>query len=223
MSDPEIIPISIDEVDGFYMINDIFTESEHSYYFELLKNVNENLCHQIHHANEFGWKFLPLKDENSNIIIRKKNDNLGNFPEWIDEIWIKIRKHILKLTNCNLPKELTECTKPNHLLVNKYEPGDGVIPHFDELEFWENWVIGVSLGSGCVFNLTRKGKKVKIYLPKNSIYILTRDARYEWKHGIEFVKEDNVYGNTIERSLRISMTFRNIHKKWFDDEIIKNI
>jgi alkylated DNA repair dioxygenase AlkB len=143
---------------------------------------------------------------------------LGPNPKWLDQIWIQsintVKKFILNL------KHLEEFDNGyDHVLINHYEVGDGCNPHTDDLKFWTGWVLGVSFGSGCTMNLiSNYGKSISIYLPANSVYLLTGPARYVYKHGITFDSTDNVYGNKIYRTKRISLTFRSISEDYLDLE-----
>ena len=54
--------ITIDDIDGFYLVPNVFNDEENYYFVDKIKNnKNINPCVQIHIANEFGWKFLPIK------------------------------------------------------------------------------------------------------------------------------------------------------------------
>lgn len=66
-------------------------------------------------------------------------------------------------------------------------------------------------------------KKVRVWIPPLSMYILTEDARYKWTHGITYDKFDSVYGDMIPRDERISITFRKIHSDYLSDEVIKSV
>jgi alkylated DNA repair dioxygenase AlkB len=187
---------------GWYLITGAFTVTEEEHFLEsIARNESENICDQIHTAKEFGWKFIPIKK-------KTKADYLGEFPDWLKEIWHIAHKSI-KTHVSSFPKFVM----PDHVLLNEYEPGDGCKSHIDDLTFWNDWVVGVSFGSGCVMKLGC----LDIYVPQRSIYILTGDARYKLTHGIDFVKTDEFYGDVIERTKRISLTFRTIHNNFLDD------
>ncbi len=213
--------LKVPQICGLYLITGVFSQEKHDEYNKLLKIENGHMCRQIHPATEYGWKFLPLRDDNNLIIPRTIKSYLGDFPILIKEIWEHISSLLSNISD--LPESLKTCVEanvfPDHLLINKYNSGDGCIPHVDELEFWQDWVVGVSFGSGCIFNFVRAGEKISVYIPPNSIYILTKDARYKWKHGIPFVTEEVVNNNIVKRGTRISLTFRNIDKKWLSDEV----
>lgn len=214
-----LIYVTIDEVKGFYLVSDVFSEEQYEKFNNNLNYLNGgNVCPQIHHAIEFGWNFLPLRDYDGTILPRTTESYIGEMPDLIKEIWRDIWLTTIQ-TNKELPQSLLKCAIPDHLLINTYTPGDGCRPHTDELEFWEDWVVGVSFGSGCVMTLSYEKNKTDVYIPPNSVYIFTKDARYKWKHGIPFVCDDNVNGVVVPRQTRKSLTFRNIHKNWLPDSV----
>lgn len=78
----------------------------------------------------------------------------------------------------------------------------------------------MSFGSDVFFNFNKDDEFYSINLPKNSVYIISGDARYLWKHGISFgdYNVDNK-GNRTKRTKRISMTFRNISDEYLTNEL----
>jgi len=109
--------------------------------------------------------------------------------------------------------------RPEQVIINDYEPGQGIRPHFDRKDYFDNTIIGVSLGSDCVMEFTPQenkkentGKeKVYVYMPRRSLYVIEDDARYEWLHGIPGRKNDKLGdGKVAVRQRRISITFRNV-------------
>jgi alkylated DNA repair dioxygenase AlkB len=202
--------LEISGVNGFYIIPNVFTSADSDMYYEELNKSEVNECKQIHKAREFGWKFIPCTEKETNVCIpRTKSDNLGELPDFIKNMWKKAYVEILKYDAIKINKNIGI---PDHVLINTYPAGDGCSSHTDEIKFWEEWVIGCSFGSGCTFTLKILGQELSIYLPPNSVYIMLEDARYKWKHGITFSNKDDVYGDMIERKERISYAFRNITK-----------
>jgi len=108
-------------------------------------------------------------------------------------------------------------------ILNHYEPGEGITPHVDLLKRFGDGILGISLGSGTVMTFERVvgdaetlRSRHDVYLPERSIIVLTGEARYHWKHGIEERQQDYVEmpgeGGAgyawIERKERISITLR---------------
>ena len=190
------------EIFGWYLITNVFTTAKEEYYLDQIsKDTTANICHQIHKAKEFGWKFVPVEK-------KTEADYLGQFPEWLKEIWENVHQ-VLKTHLSFFPKYVM----PDHVLLNEYEPGDGCKSHIDDVSFWNDWVVGVSFGSGCVMRIGG----CDMFIPQRSVYVLSGDARYNLGHGIDFVKTDEYYGDVIERSKRTSLTFRTIHNDFLDE------
>ncbi|KAI6024507.1 hypothetical protein EDC04DRAFT_2573981 [Pisolithus marmoratus] len=98
-------------------------------------------------------------------------------------------------------------------IVNLYHPGEGITPHVDLLNRFDDGIIGVSLCSGCVMTFERS--RWDLYLPERSILVLSKDARYGWTHGIPSRTHDLVEGEDrgqepclFRRGTRLSITFR---------------
>lgn len=102
---------------------------------------------------------------------------------------------------------------PDQVIVNEYEPGQGIADHVDCEPCFEGTVISMSLGSTCVMNFTNV-QNPSIVLPQvlqpKSIVVLKDAARYEWKHGIKARKTDIIEGKRVARGVRISLTFRKV-------------
>lgn len=102
---------------------------------------------------------------------------------------------------------------PDQVIVNEYQPGQGIASHVDCKPCFEDTVISMSLGSACVMNFINvekpKIKKEQVLMPK-SLVILKEDARYRWKHGIGARKSDIINGKKYLRTTRISLTFRKV-------------
>lgn len=96
------------------------------------------------------------------------------------------------------PDELAEC------LLNRYEPGAIIQPHFDK-PVWEH-VIGISLGSAVTMEFCKDcaagRERVTVELPPRSMYLLAGEARHVWQHSLPPLEET-----------RWSITFRD-----FSDE-----
>jgi len=119
-------------------------------------------------------------------------------------------------------------------ILNLYHPGEGISPHVDLLNRFDDGILGISLGSGCVLSFRKElreelcqgtssvqvagvdatSDEQHLYLPERSIVVLSEDARYKWTHGIhgrtkDFVRgERDGEGEWITRGVRMSITFR---------------
>lgn len=95
---------------------------------------------------------------------------------------------------------------PEQIIVNEYQPGQGISAHTDHYRHFGPVIASVSLGSEVPMIFRKSGKEVTIQLPRRSVVILTGDARHSWTHEIPARRRDN----GIERGRRISVTYRTI-------------
>jgi alkylated DNA repair dioxygenase AlkB len=103
-------------------------------------------------------------------------------------------------------------TPPDQLIVNEYEPGQGITPHIDCVPCFGPVVCSVTLGSQCVLELSavRGGGVEALLLERGSLLVLAGEARYQWRHAIPGRKTDPVGGRVLPRGRRVSLTFRTV-------------
>lgn len=97
----------------------------------------------------------------------------------------------------------------DQMLINEYLPGQGITLHRD-YEPFDRTVVSLSLLSPCVMDFRRvaDGRRESMLLEPRSLLILCDEARYQWEHGIARRKTDRWEGLAIQRSRRLSVTFR---------------
>ncbi|MYG94713.1 MAG: alpha-ketoglutarate-dependent dioxygenase AlkB [Acidimicrobiia bacterium] len=98
---------------------------------------------------------------------------------------------------------------PNQVIVNEYEPGQGIAMHTDHPEFGPT-VAMVSLGDSWSMDFLheRTGDKQSKLLEVGSALVLGDEARLEWRHGIPKRKSEP---GGRKRDTRVSLTFRTVH------------
>ena len=94
----------------------------------------------------------------------------------------------------------------NQCIVNKYEPGQGIGAHVDVTTF-DDYICCFTLGSGTEMVFTKGANKRSLYVSPGSLYIMSGEARYRWKHAMPARKRDKDYG---PRGTRLSVTFRTV-------------
>jgi len=101
---------------------------------------------------------------------------------------------------------------PDQLIVNEYEPGQGIAAHIDCVPCFGPVISSLTLGSSCVMKLSQVGGegKEELLLDRGSLLVLSGPARYEWHHAIPGRKSDHIDGRAIPRGRRVSLTFRNV-------------
>lgn len=83
--------------------------------------------------------------------------------------------------------------KPNHVLVNEYLPGQGIMPHTDGPLFYPT-VSTISCGSHTILeffeNNENRTKVCDVILEKRSLVVLQDDMYTKYLHSISEIKED---------------------------------
>lgn len=124
---------------------------------------------------------------------------------------------------------------PNHVLLNEYQPGQGIMPHTDGPAY-VSCTATLSLCSSIVMEFTPRRQQqrplgeaiaetprqppLQVLLEPNSLLVFEQDAYLEYCHGIPMnVWQDTTTGcclnavpnQSVPRAFRYSLTFR--HKK----------
>ena len=125
---------------------------------------------------------------------------LGDLPDWVDRI-------AKRLSDDGLTTKV-----PDQVIINEYEPGQGITSHIDCVPCFGKTIISLSLGSSCVMDFTHSQikQKASILLIPRSIVVMQGAARYEWQHSIAARKKDKYKGRELVRTRRVSMTFREV-------------
>jgi alkylated DNA repair dioxygenase AlkB len=125
---------------------------------------------------------------------------LGALPDWLQSI-----------ANRFCTDSLT-ARVPDQVIINEYEPGQGITSHIDCVPCFGNTILILSLGSKCLmdFSHTQTTETASILLLPGSVLVMQKAARYEWEHGIAARKKDKYKGQQWVRTRRVSMTFREV-------------
>ncbi|ETS61325.1 hypothetical protein PaG_04345 [Moesziomyces aphidis] len=151
----------------------------------------------------------------------------SGLPSWAVELIQHLRQMLLSLSDYELPLETKQLVFPpggllsRQLILNLYRGGEGLASHVDLVNRFADGILLCSFGpSGCgtVMEFTHASGKVHpLFLPSGSVLLLSREARYEWKHGIparsiDLVRSSDDPGHVeaIARSIRLSITIRSM-------------
>ncbi len=181
------------DIEGLSYVPDFITADEER---ALLEAINQSpwlndLKRRVQH---YGYKY----DYKARAVT---NDAyLGELPDWIEPI-------AKRLSDQGIFQ-----TAPDQAIVNEYEPGQGISAHVDCVPCFGETIASLSLGSSAMmqFQNARDGRKEELYLQERSLIVLSGAARYEWTHAIPGRKYDIVNGFKLERTRRVSITFRNM-------------
>lgn len=116
--------------------------------------------------------------------------------EYIPDFLIGLRNHLTD--TCKTLKIIPDTYTFNQCIVNNYMPGQGISPHIDVTKYGD--VIGCfTFGSGAemVFSHKFESDSMGLYVKPNSLYIMSGESRYMWKHSMPNRKSDKVDGKRI--------------------------
>ena len=101
-------------------------------------------------------------------------------------------------------------TIPDQIIVNEYQPGQGISAHIDCQPCFGDTIASLSLLSACVMGFASQthSQQMKLHLQPASLLVLKGEARHIWTHAIPPRKTDAIEGQRHVRSRRISLTFR---------------
>lgn len=99
---------------------------------------------------------------------------------------------------------------PDQVIVNEYQPGQGISAHIDCQPCFGETIASLSLLSACVMRFASQtvSRQMNLHLQPGSLLVLSGDARHGWTHAIPPRKTDVVDGQKHRRTRRISLTFR---------------
>lgn len=103
----------------------------------------------------------------------------------------------------------------DQVIVNEYEPGQGIAAHIDCLPCFGPSVASVALTGSCEMVFDRPGteRQVPVHLGPGTLLVLRGPAREDWRHAIPARRSDAVGGRRVARTRRVSLTFRTVRAK----------
>ncbi|MET0240108.1 MAG: alpha-ketoglutarate-dependent dioxygenase AlkB [Sphingobium sp.] len=155
---------------GFKLAYEIVSPSEEEALIQLM-DASDLRCAPYDPGNarasaSFGWKYLFAADS---------FERCAPIPEGLQSIAGKAAAFAGLEVD-----DIAEC------LLNRYEPGAIIQPHFDKPVF--EHVIGVSLGATSVMHFRKPGADGDdhraVELPRRSIYLLAGQARDTYQHSL---------------------------------------
>ena len=129
--------------------------------------------------------------------------NTSDILEKIDSMpWYNLTKSI------NSRKVQHYGFKYNYITYDIYEKCED-IPDFLTFICLELKIINSNyIFNQCIIN--NYDEIYELYVKPQSLYIMSGDSRYEWKHSMTGKKYDIIEDKKIKRGRRISITFRNV-------------
>lgn len=182
-----------EKIDGLIYIPNFITPAEEVL---LLNTIDQQpwLTDLKRRVQHYGWKY--------DYTARRVDTSmwLGELPDWLMDYCQRL------YNEGHFPKI------PDQVIINEYQPGQGIASHVDCVPCFEEVIASLSIGSPCVMEFTNPitGEKASRLLEPRSLITFSGDARYQWKHGIAARKTDKYQGQIIQRGRRVSLTFRNV-------------
>ncbi|CAN6969781.1 unnamed protein product [Brassica rapa subsp. trilocularis] len=173
----------------------------------LCRNFLSDQSHLLSAIVNEGW----FVEESINQAMR-----FGDLPSWATELSDLILESVESVDLPVMPADLL-WREPlfNQLIVNLYQPGEGICAHVDLLRF-EDGIAIVSLESPCVMRFSPaeqgEGEGVDVLLSPGSLILMSGEARYRWKHEInrKQIGFQVWEGEEIDQKRRISITLRKL-------------
>ncbi len=181
----------VPKMNGLYYLPNFISEEEHN---ALLTAIDaqtwlSNLKRRVqHYGYQYDYKARTVSAESY----------LGTLPPWLCDLQERLFAE-------NLFKQ-----KPDQAIINEYLPGQGISAHIDCVPCFDDVIASLSLGSDVMMQFSSDEEKHDIFLERNSLIILSGEARYKWKHAIPSRKSDIVDGVKLGRHRRVSVTFRKV-------------
>lgn len=121
---------------------------------------------------------------------------IGPLPSWLQMLAEKLHRDGIMFRVAD------------QVIVNEYEPGQGIGRHVDCVPCFDDSIASISLGSTCVmeFQHLKTKEKSPLFLEQRSVVAIAGEARYDWFHSIPKRLSDD----GVARNRRVSLTFRNV-------------
>lgn len=167
------------------------------------KDFNNQLLEFLQNSGD--WTYVNPKNKKSRRVIhygysynyKKKNDvqKITEFPPIINNLRNLISLHGIS------EEQFNQC------IINEYKPGQGISSHTDSFIFGHT-ICCFSLGSTTIMKFTKGDEVRELFVKPRSLYIMTGDSRYRFKHEMPPRTYDIRKTKTYERETRYSITFR---------------
>lgn len=181
------------EIPGLLYVPSFLTAEQEA---EYIRRIDENdaawLTDMSRRVQHYGWRY----DYSARAITADMR--IGPLPDWLLELALRLHNETGLFER-----------PPDQVIVNEYEPGQGIAMHSDHPGFGPT-VAMVSMGDAWEMEFDRPSDpriaKSSMVLDRGSALILTGQARSNWRHGIAKRKKDHNH----PRQRRLSLTFRTV-------------
>lgn len=122
---------------------------------------------------------------------------------------LRTRLFDIRLSATENELRIPTTARMDQCIINRYLAGQGIGAHIDNASY-DDWIACFTFGSGVCMEFTKNHQTVELYTEPGSLYIMSGEARYGWKHQQRMRLSDVVNGMRIPRGTRTSVTFRTV-------------
>ena len=149
-----------------------------------------DLSRRVQH---YGWRY----DYKARAIT--PDMHIGALPDWLTTLAQKLYDETRLFDRV-----------PEQVIVNEYQPGQGIAMHIDHKGFGPT-VCTISLLDDWEMDFAQHWKdKTPALLQRGSCVLLTDSSRSDWQHGIAPRKTETLDNGRRDRKRRLSLTFRTV-------------
>lgn len=201
--------MSISDIPGLYYIPNYLTSEE-------VKKIKLSL------SKSKSWQKVNLNYRGSRRVIHKGYSysynrsgvkKLDSIPNFYQNLVSKDRLNTSINVICgenNIFNDELDGNFLDQLIVNEYIPGQGIAAHIDHPKYFGDFIVCLTVGGGTTVEFTKGSITKSVYIEEGSLYIMSGDARYKWKHEIKKQRSDN----GIPRKTRYSLTYRIVNDEF---------
>jgi alkylated DNA repair dioxygenase AlkB len=205
-SDEELATLDVPPIPGLYYFTDFFSSEE-------AEHIVEEVIEQCYFDVDNGRDQAVLFGS-------RGADRDAGLPQWTRSFLSLVASH-LKGKDL-LPAEVYDLlfspqstrnsnTYTRQLILNCYQPGQGISSHIDLPHKFLDGIMIFSFGSAIAMtfeSVKSRSAKHSVYLLPGSLCVLSGESRWHWKHGIPGRRGDYVAKRHIKRGQRLSITVR---------------
>ncbi len=152
-----------------------------------------DLARRVQH---YGWRY----DYKARAIT--PDMHLGALPDWLSNLAYRLYEETGQFDRV-----------PEQVIVNEYQPGQGIAMHIDHQGFGPT-VCTISLLDDWEMDFSSDWKhKQPALLQRGSCVLLTGASRSKWQHGIAPRKSEILASGRRNRERRLSLTFRTVENR----------
>lgn len=189
-------PSDVERPDGLTYLEDFVDAHEEGAILDRLDrdHADEWLSDLTRRVQHYGFRY----DYRARRI--DSSMRLGPLPRWLEDLAMRVSQN-------------GGFTAPaDQVIINEYQPGQGISRHTDCEPCFGDMIATLSLGSDVAmrFDEIDGYARVDLRLHRRSLAVLSGPARYRWTHSIAPRKSDVFGRERVQRSRRVSLTFRSV-------------